>query len=157
MTLIQVDCILMIKLILKLMSIFKAYGVEKTTGWVKTFCRTRLAGFECWLQTTAVTLVSCVVLARHLNAHVLSCEREWLWYLVSKIIVTDRWGERLIGKDPDARKDWRQKKKGTAEDEMARLHHQLNGHEFEQTLGDSGGQKSLVCCSPWGCKESDMT
>ena len=34
-----------------------------------------------------------------------------------------------------------------AEDEMVRLHHQLNGHEFEQTLGDSGGQKSLVCCS----------
>ena len=36
-------------------------------------------------------------------------------------------------------------------------HHQLNGHEFELTLGDSGGQRSLVCCSPWGHKESDMT
>ena len=35
--------------------------------------------------------------------------------------------------------------------------HQLNGHEFEQTPGDSEGQGSLVCCSPWGCKESDMT
>ena len=35
--------------------------------------------------------------------------------------------------------------------------HQLNGHESEQTLGDSGGQRSLVCCSPWGCKESDTT
>ena len=36
-------------------------------------------------------------------------------------------------------------------------HHQLNEHEFEQIQGDSEGQGSLVCCSPWGCKESDMT
>ena len=35
--------------------------------------------------------------------------------------------------------------------------HRLDGHEFEQTLGDSEGQGSTVCCSPWGCKESDMT
>ena len=42
-------------------------------------------------------------------------------------------------------------------DEMVGWHHQLNGHEFEQTLGDSGGQESLACCSPWGCKELDMT
>ena len=40
---------------------------------------------------------------------------------------------------------------------MVGWHHQLNGHEFEQTLGDSEGQGSLVCCSPWGCKVSDMT
>ena len=43
------------------------------------------------------------------------------------------------------------------EDELVRWHHQLNGHEFEQTLGDSEGQGSLWCCSPWGCKELDMT
>ena len=43
------------------------------------------------------------------------------------------------------------------EDEMVGWHHRLNGHEFEQTLGDSEGQVSLVCYSPWGCKESDMT
>ena len=41
--------------------------------------------------------------------------------------------------------------------EMVRCHHQLNGHEFEQTLGDSEGQGSLACCSPWGRKESDTT
>ena len=44
-----------------------------------------------------------------------------------------------------------------ADDEMIRYHHKLNGHEFEQTLGDSEGQGSLECCSSWGCKESDMT
>ena len=43
------------------------------------------------------------------------------------------------------------------EDEMVRWHHQLDGHEFEQTLGDGEGQGSLVCYSPWGGKESDMT
>ena len=43
------------------------------------------------------------------------------------------------------------------EDEMVGLHHQLNGHEFEQTPGDSEGQGSLACCSPWGHKESDTT
>ena len=42
------------------------------------------------------------------------------------------------------------KRNGTAEDEMVGWHHQLDGHEFEQAPGDSGGQRSLVCCSPWG-------
>ena len=43
------------------------------------------------------------------------------------------------------------------EDEMVGWYYQLNGHEFEQTLGDNGGQGSLACWSPWGCKESNMT
>ena len=64
---------------------------------------------------------------------------------------------QLIWKDLDAKKDWRQKDKGATENEMVGWHHQLNGHEFEQTLGDTGGQKILACCSPWGCKQSDMT
>ena len=40
---------------------------------------------------------------------------------------------------------------------MVKHYHRLNGHEFEQTLGDSEGQGSLACCSPWGHKELDMT
>ena len=63
----------------------------------------------------------------------------------------------LIGKDPGAGKDWRQEEKGTREDEMVGWHHQLNGHEFEQALGVGDGQGSLVCCTPWGRKELDMT
>ena len=43
------------------------------------------------------------------------------------------------------------------EDEMVGWHHPLDGHEFEQTPGDSEGQGSLACCRPWGPKESDMT
>ena len=57
---------------------------------------------------------------------------------------------QLIGKDYDAWKDWRLK--GVTEDEMIGWHHWLNGHEFEQTLGDSEGQGSQLCCSPWGCR-----
>ena len=63
----------------------------------------------------------------------------------------------LIWKDPDAGKDWRQEEKGMTEDEMIGWYDQLNGHEFEQALGVGEGQGSLVCCHPWGCKESDMT
>ena len=61
----------------------------------------------------------------------------------------------LTGKDPDAGKDGWQEEKRVTEDEMVRWHHRLDGHEFEQTLWDSEGQGSLVCCSPWGCKELD--
>ena len=63
----------------------------------------------------------------------------------------------LMGKDPDARKDWRQKEKGTTEDKMVGWHHWLDGHEFEKALGVGDGQGGLMCCSPWGGKESDMT
>ena len=62
-----------------------------------------------------------------------------------------------IRKDPDAGKNWQQEEKGTTEAEIVGWHHWLNGHEFEQALGDGDGQGSLVCCSPWGGKESDMT
>ena len=63
----------------------------------------------------------------------------------------------LIGKDPDTGKDWRWEEKWTTEDEMVGWHHQLNGHEFEWTPEVGDVQGGLVCCSPWGCKESDMT
>ena len=63
---------------------------------------------------------------------------------------------RLIRKNTDAGKDWRQEK-GMTEDEMVGWHHWLNGHEFEQAPGDGEGQGSLVCCSPWGQKKSDTT
>ena len=64
---------------------------------------------------------------------------------------------QLTGKDPDARNDWRQEEKWAAEDEMVGWYHQLNGHEFEQILGDSERQGSLACCSPCGHKQSSRT
>ena len=63
----------------------------------------------------------------------------------------------LTRKNPDAGKDCRQEEKGMTEDEVVGWHHWLNGHEFEQAPGFGDGQGSLVCCSPWGHKESDTT
>ena len=61
----------------------------------------------------------------------------------------------FTGKDPDAGKDWGQKRKGTTEDEMVGWHHLLDGHGFGWTPGIGDGQGGLVCCSSWGRKESD--
>ena len=60
-------------------------------------------------------------------------------------------------KDPDAGKDSRWEEKWMTEAEMVGWHRQHNEREFEQTLGDGEGQRSLACCSPWGRKESDTT
>ena len=63
----------------------------------------------------------------------------------------------LIGKDPDAGRDWGQEEKGTTEDEVAGCHHRLYGHEFEWTPGVGDGQGGLACSSPWGRKVLDTT
>ena len=63
----------------------------------------------------------------------------------------------LIGKDPDAGRDWGQEEKGTTEDEMAGWHHWLNGHGFGENPGVGDGQGVLACCGSWGHKESDTT
>ena len=63
----------------------------------------------------------------------------------------------LIGKDPDAGRDWKQEEKGMTEDKMAGWHHRLDALEFGWTLGVDDGQGGLVCCDSWGHKESDTT
>ena len=63
----------------------------------------------------------------------------------------------LIGKNSDAGRDWGQEEKGMTEDEMARWHHWLDGHEFEWTPGIGDGQGGLACCNSWGHKEADTT
>ena len=78
----------------------------------------------------------------------------WSWNLNTLATWLKIW---LIGKDPDAGKDWGQEEKGTTEDEMARWHHWLNGHEFKWTPGVGDGQGGLACCGSWGGKESDTT
>ena len=61
---------------------------------------------------------------------------------------------QLTRKDPDARKDWRPRRRGR---QMVGWHHRLIRYEFEQTPGDSEGQGHLACCNPWHCKQLDMT
>ena len=63
----------------------------------------------------------------------------------------------LLRKDSYAGKDWRGEEKGVTKEEMVGWHHWFDVHEFQQALGVGDGQGSLECCSPWGCKESDMT
>ena len=63
----------------------------------------------------------------------------------------------LIGKDPDAGRDWGQGEKGTTEDEMVGWLHRLDGYGFQWTLGVGDGQGGLACCDSWGCKELDTT
>ena len=66
----------------------------------------------------------------------------------------NRW---LIGKYPDAGKDWSREENEMTEDEMVRWHHQLDRPEFEQAPGVGDGQESLVCCSPWGHSQIWLT
>lgn len=63
----------------------------------------------------------------------------------------------LIGKGPDAGKDWGHEEKGTTDNGIVEWCHWLSGYECEKILGDSEGQGSQACCSLWDCNEADMT
>ena len=67
------------------------------------------------------------------------------------------WRTDSLEKSPDSGKDWGQGEKGVTENEMVWWHHWIDGHEFEQILRAGDGHGSLVSCSPWGHKESNMT
>ena len=131
--------------------IHSMYGCESWT-LKKVECR-RTDAFElwCWRRLLRVPWI-----ARRSNQSYLfigrtdvEAETPILWPLDVK-----NW---LIGKDPDAGKDWRQEEKGTTEDEMVGWHHRLDIYEFEQAPGVGDGQGRLACCSPCGCNKLDMT
>ena len=68
------------------------------------------------------------------------------------------WPPDVKSRHPDAGKDWGQEEKGSKDkDKVIGWHHQLHGHEFEQTAGDSEEQGSLACCRLWGHKDLNMT
>ena len=128
------------------------YGYESWTIQ-KAKCR-RIDAFElwCWRRLLRVPWI-----ARRSNQPILKeispkydaeAETPILWPCDAK--------NQLIGKDPDAGKDWRQEK-GTTENKMVGCVHWLDGLEFEQDPGDGEGQGSLECYSPWGHEELDMT
>ena len=82
--------------------------------------------------------------------------KDWCWSWSSNTLAI--WCADLTHwKRPWWWERWRQEEKGMTEDEIVGCYHQLNGHEFEQALEVSDGLGSLVCCSPWSCKESDTT
>ena len=130
------------------------YGCESWT--IKRAEHRRIDAFElwCWRRLLRVPWT-----ARRSNQSILPLGNQ-SWVFIGR---TDAEAETpifwppdtkswLIWKDPDAGKDWRQEK-GTTEDEIARWHHQLNGHEFGWTPGVGDGQGSLACCSSWSRKE----
>ena len=134
------------------------YGCESWT--IKKAERWRIDAFELWCWRR---LLSVPWTARRSNQSILEKNQSWIF-----IGRTDAEAEAPIlwppdvknwpiRKDPDAGKDWMQKEKGTTEDEMLGWCYWLDGHEFEQVPGVGDGQRSLVCCSPRGCKESDTT
>ena len=133
------------------------YGCESWT--IKKAECWRIDAFElwCWRRLLRVPRT-----AKRSNQSILKeiSSEYWLEGLMLKlqsIIWPPDAKNWLIGKDPDAGKDWRQKEKGMTQDEMVGWHHQLNGHEFEQAPRVGDGQESLECCSSQGHKESDMT
>ena len=126
------------------------YGCESFT--IKKAENGRINAFKLWCWRTLESPLDCKEIQPvHLKGNQswifigrtdAEAEAPILWPLDSK--------SQLIGKDPDAGKDWGQKEKGTAEDGMFGWYHWLNGHEFEQAPGDGERQGSLACCSPWG-------
>ena len=151
------DIILPTKVNLVKAMVFPAvmYGCESWT--TKKAEHWRINAFElwCWRRLSRVPWT-----ARRSNQSILK-NQSWIFIgrtdaeAETPIIWPTDMKNRLIGKDPDAGKGWRQK--GMTEDEMVGWHHQLDGHEFEQAPGVGDGQGSLVCCSPWGHKDVDTT
>ena len=131
------------------------YGCE---SWIvkKAECQ-RIDGFElwCWRRLLRVPWTP-----RTSNQSMLKeVSPDWRTYAEAETPIlwppdVKSW---LIGKDPDAGKDWGQKDKGTTEDEMVGWHHRLNGHGFGWTPGVGDGKGGLACCGSWGRKKSDTT
>ena len=133
------------------------YGCESWT--IKKAEHQRIASFElwCWRRLLRVPWT-----ARRSNQSILKeispgCSLEWLMLKLKLILWPPHAKSWLIGKDPDAGKDWGQEEKGMTEDEMVGWHHRLNGHEFGWSPGDGVGQGGLACCDSWGRKKSDTT
>ena len=132
------------------------YGCESWT--IKKAEHRRINAFELWYWRRLLRVLDCKEIKPvnpKGNQSLISIGRTDAEALILWPSDAKNW---LVGKDPDAGKDWRQEEKGTTEDEMVGWHHWLYGHEFEQAPGVGDGQGGLVwCCSPRDRKESDTT
>ena len=130
------------------MSGCESWTIKKAERW-------KIDAFEvwCWIRLLRVSWT-----ARRSKQSILkeiSSEyslKDWCWSWNSNILAT-WWKELTHWKRPW----WRLEEKGMTEDEMVGWHHQFDRHQFEQAPGVGDGQGGVACCSPWGCKESDMT
>ena len=144
-------------LILKRVFPVVTYGWESWT--IKQAEHQRIDAFELWLEKTLESPLD----SKEIQPVHPKGDQSWIFTgrtdaeAETPILWSPHAKNGLIGKDPDAGKDWMQEEKGKTEEEMVGWHHQLDRHEFEQALGDGDGQGSLACCSPWGLKELDTT
>ena len=125
----------------------ESWTIKKTEPW-------RIDAFElwCWRRFLRVPLT-----ARRSNQSILK-EISPEYSLEGQMLKDQYFGHLIWRTDSlEKMKDWRQEEKGMTEDEIVGWHYWLNGYDFEQVLGVDDGQGSLACCSPWGCKEPDMT
>ena len=143
----------------------QSYGFSSSHGWMRELDHKEGWAAKNWCFQIAVLEQT---LERSLDSKVIkpvNPKGNQPWMVIGR---TDAEGEAPIlwppdvkswlpGKDPDSGKDRRHdEKKVVTEDEMTGWPHQLNKYESEQTLGDTAGQGSLTCCSPWGRKELAM-
>ena len=133
------------------------YGCDSWT-LKKAECQ-RIDAFElwCWRRLLRVPWTAWRSNQSILKEISPGCSLEGLMLKLKPILWPPDVKNWLIWKDSDAGKDWRQKEKRTTEDEMVGWHHQLDGPEFEQAPWVGDGKGGLVCCGPYGCKESDTT
>ena len=143
------------------------YGCESWT--IKKAERWRIDAFElwCWRRLLRVpwtarrsnqSILKEINLKYSLEGLMLKLKLQYFGHTDAETEVPILWppdAKSWLRKDSDAGKDWRQEEKAVTENEMVGWHYLLNGYVFEQALGAGKGQESLVCCSSWGCKESD--
>ena len=130
----------------------ESWTIKKAECWrIDTFelrCWRRLLRVPWTARTSNLSILKEICPGISLEGMMLKLKLQYFGHLMQS------W---LIGKDPDAGRDWEQKEKGTTEDEMAGWHHWLNGRESEWTPGDGDGQGGLARCDSWSRKESDTT
>ena len=134
------------------------YGCESWTIMKAEHQRTDAFELGCWRRLLRVpwtarrsnqSILKEINPEYSLEGLMLKLKLQYFGYLMQR---TDSFEKTLM-----LGKIWGREEKGTTEDEMIGWHHRLNGHEFEQSLGDGEGQGSLACCDSWGSKESDTT
>ena len=132
---------------------WESWTVKKAECWrieaSEQWCSRRLLRVPWIGRRSSQCILKEIIPGCSLEELMLKLKRQYFWPPHAKSL--------LIGKGPDAGRDWGQEEKGATEDEMAGWHHRLDAHEFEETLGVGDGQGGLACCSSWGCKELDTT
>ena len=129
------------------------WTIKKTECWridaLELWCWRRLLRVPRTARRSNQSILKEISPEYSLEGLMLKLKLQYFGYLMCKANILEK--TLMLGKIEGKRR------RGSTEDEMVGWHHQLNGHEFEQTPGSSKGQESLACCSSWDHKELDMT